>query len=730
VSERLAWNQTHDLEIGLRRRGLAVESPDAAIEYLVELRGSRPDSAADVRPEQGLARFSWNDLRQLENDARAYGQLLTGSLFADSKIKEAFIAAQASAESSQATLRIRLVVADDSRELQSLHWETLRHPKEDNQLTTNENLPFSRYLGSGDWRPVGLRARGDLRALVVIANPANLADYRLAPVDVTGELERARTTLGTIKMDALAGESGETQPSLENILAYLRRTTFDLVYLVCHGSLVHSEPWLWLSDAQGQVKRISGSEFAQSFKELEPKKLPRLFILASCQSAGGESSPGLPPSSSPKGNESETGENVGVRVALGPRLIEAGVPAVVAMQGRISQDTVAECMPVFFSELLKDGQIDRAMAVARGAVRGRLDFWMPVLFMRLKDGLIWYEPSFRDQEGRQVEFGKWPTLVSGINNGRCTAILGSGLIEPILGSHKEIALDWARAFNYPLLPQERDSLPQVAQYMGIDQDRPFLLDELGNTLRRRVQARFGEILSRKNLAPNATLDDLIDAVWVELRQSDPLEPHWVLARLPLKVYITTNVNSLMANALRAAGRQPVAEVLPWSERLVEEYKDTSVFVREPGYRPSVERPLVYHLFGLFSQPESIVLTEDDHFEFLKGAARNNELIPNFVQRAMADSALLFLGYQMEDWSFRVLFSSILDQPGNRLYQYSHIAVQIMPEVGRLVSTERALHYLERYLNKGARAEISLFLGSPEEFVRLLAEKVRVQERSE
>jgi len=187
---------------------------------------------------------------------------------------------------------------------------------------------------------------------------------------------------------------------------------------------------------------------------------------------------------------------------------------------------------------------------------------------------------------------------------------------------------------------------------------------------------------------------------------------------------------LMASALREVGRQPVVEVLPWNEQLAEEYQDMSVFVREPGYRPSVERPLVYHLFGLFSQPESIVLTEDDHFEFLKGAASNNTLIPNFVQRAMADSALLFLGYQMEDWSFRVLFSSILDQPGNRLYQYSHIAVQIMPEVGRLVSTERALHYLERYLNKGARAEISLYLGSPEEFVHLLAEKVGVRERSQ
>ena len=59
------------------------------------------------------------------------------------------------------------------------------------------------------------------------------------------------------------------------------------------------------------------------------------------------------------------------------------------MQGKISMETVKTAMPVFFSELLKDGQIDRAMAVARGRVRERTDSWMPALFLRLKGGRIW-----------------------------------------------------------------------------------------------------------------------------------------------------------------------------------------------------------------------------------------------------------------------------------------------------------------------------------------------------
>jgi hypothetical protein len=44
---------------------------------------------------------------------------------------------------------------------------------------------------------------------------------------------------------------------------------------------------------------------------------------------------------------------------------------------------VRGAMPVFFGELLKDGQIDRAFAVARGKVRQQPDSWMPALFLRL-----------------------------------------------------------------------------------------------------------------------------------------------------------------------------------------------------------------------------------------------------------------------------------------------------------------------------------------------------------
>ena len=40
----------------------------------------------------------------------------------------------------------------------------------------------------------------------------------------------------------------------------------------------------------------------------------------------------------------------GLLAALGPRLAEAGIPAVIAMQGNVLQRTIATFMPVFFRE--------------------------------------------------------------------------------------------------------------------------------------------------------------------------------------------------------------------------------------------------------------------------------------------------------------------------------------------------------------------------------------------
>ncbi len=681
-------NEYADLEISLHRHDTS--------SYAVEFRFSLPDSDADVRLGVGkpaLAQFDLETLNAQAHDPAAYGQALSQSLFADPAILTAFGQARASAQSQDLPIRLRMLVGPSAPELHRLHWETLRDPQDNSPLFTGENLLFSRYLSSLDWRPVKLHPKADLRALIAVANPSNLGEYDLAPVDVPGEVGRAQASLGSISATVLP-EAGKGQhTTLADLVASLREG-FDVLYLVCHGAFIRDESWLWLEDSEGKVARTSGAELVTRLRELD--KRPRLIVLASCQSAGTSAGDALS--------------------ALGPRLAEAGIPAVIAMQGNISMDTVADFMPTFFEELQHDGQIDRALSVARGEVRERSDYWMPALFMRLKSGRIWYVPGFGDE---RAGFQKWPSLMRSIRRGQCTPILGPGLLEPVIGSLKDIAQRWAETYHYPMAPHERESLPQVSQYLAINQDRGFPYDELGEYLREELKRRYKEDLPEKLLSNYASLDELLETIGAKRREHAPNDAYKALAQLPLPIFITTNPDNLLTAALKETGKDPQIVLCPWND-YVEQTE--SIYDQEPDYFPTPERPLIYHLFGELNEQDSIVLTEDDYFDFLIGVTGNKDLIPPVVRRALTDTALLFLGFQMDEWNFRVLFRSILSlQGGGRRDRYAHIAAQIEPEEGRLLEPTRARRYLENYFSKGA--DISIYWGSSDDFLKELVGQI-------
>jgi hypothetical protein len=676
-----------DLEIGLHRRHSGG--------FTVELRLSQPESETeDQLASSEVAAFDLDALRQAESEPERYGQLLAASLFADPAVREKF----AVATSLQQPLRLRLLIGPSAPELHDLRWETLRHPGDNSPLITGERLLFSRYLSSADWRTVRPRPRQDLRALVAIANPTKGVgtgpnQWPLAEIDVGGEQKRAADALGAAIPMATAAEP----VSLDTLTAQVRADCPDILYLVCHGARPGGEPVVFLEGAEDEVVATPAGELAQQLRQLEDQ--PRLVVLASCRSAGGDRLAG----------------EGGALAALGPRLAEAGIPAVVAMQGEVTLRTIERFMPVFFSELREHGQIDRAMAIARNAVRDEPDAWMPVLFLRLKSGRIWYVPGFAEEEG---SFEKWPSLLNAIKEGRCTPILGPGLTEAVFGARRETARRWAEAYHFPLAPHNREDLPQVAQFLTITKDPMFPLGVLQDQMKQELLRRYrGE--PPPGLA-DATVSEIATAVGKQQREADAAEPHRVLASLPLPIYITTNPDNLLADALRDANKDPQIELFRWSTDPGIEWPPSIYDGPAADYQPSPQQPLVYHLFGNLDQPDTLVLTEDNYFDYLIGATLNRKLIPPAVLKALTAHALLFVGFQMDDWDFRVLFRSIVSREGEvARRRFFHVGVQVSPEEGRFLEADAARNYLDRYFEWD---KISLYWGSAEDFARELLQQ--------
>ena len=305
-------------------------------------------------------------------DMQSYGQILSDAFFVPD-VKNFFLECIVAA--GEQSLRFRLLLDSGATELHRLHWESLLNPQDGTLIAANQNILFSRYLASESWKSLRLQEQGKVRALVAVASPSDLPSYKLAPVDVDGEIARAQVGLAGIEASFLPSKVTRcTLPALMNEL----RKGYDILYLVAHGTLVNGMPYLWLENDEGKVERVSGRDFSAQVSGLSI--LPCLVVLASCESAG--KADGIYKESQPLDS-------------LGPLLSEAGVPAVVAMQGNISMSSVADMMPVFFEELLNGGVVDRALAAARGILQSKRahDAWMPVLFSRLKTGHIWQEES-------------------------------------------------------------------------------------------------------------------------------------------------------------------------------------------------------------------------------------------------------------------------------------------------------------------------------------------------
>ena len=686
-----------ELELGLYRV--------QADTYHLELRFTDPASDAETAPRRTACPLDPRALLPLLLDQRAYGQALAAQVFADPDARAYLRAVRTAVDSADRVLRLRILIGPSAAELHALRWELLCDPDAGAPFATSERVLLSRYLPSQDWRAIRLRPKAALRALVAISAPSDLADYGLAPIDLTAEEARARESLGAMAVEVL----GRDQPLTVAVLDEALRRRPDILYLVAHGAFSRRrEPFLMLQEPDGRLARVRGDELAQRIGEMhEP---PRLIVLGSCESAGSGDAPTGDPEAVPSSAEA----------ALAPRLASAGVPAILAMQGQIGIDTAMPLLARFFRELMEDGQVDRALAVARGLVRERPDAWMPALFLRLKGGRIWYEPGFGRAGGAGEEDAvKWAALVNDIENRRFTPIVGFGLAEGVYGSTEDLAQRLAAAAQFPLAPYQRTDLPQVSQYLLVTQgSSSYPLDAVKEQVRHRMLA-----LHQASLAPedrDLSLSKLLRKVGA-LRRQDAQDPYRLLASLPARVFVTATPDTLLTESLVEAGKRPDERFAFWKR---------GVTPPEPYERePTVSEPLVYHMLGHFKEPDSMVLTQDDYFDYLIGASRNHALVPNVVRHALTSSSLLFLGFQLTDWSFRVLFRLIVAQEGGAVLRkrFPHVAVQVDPDGNPLIDTAQARRYL---VDCYGMDDISLFWGGGDELLRQLAPRLRVRTPAE
>lgn len=305
------------------------------------------------------------------------------------------------------------------------------------------------------------------------------------------------------------------------------------------------------------------------------------------------------------------------------------------------------------------------------------------------------------------------TLVGRVRQGKALPFLSNSVINDLIfGNHNDVVETWADYIDYPLDTQQHD-LTLMTQFESVRRQA----DHKADTVHiKEVYLEFLKLVLMGKVAEgyaaevSAELPDLSFsevAKRVGLPRLDEETPLLLLANLPLPFYLTTSYHNFIEVALQELGKEPRTEICYWHDGL---RSIPSVFESEPTYRPSPKAPLVYHLHGLDAYPASLVLTEDDHLDFLVAISQTADAVPLRVQQALSDSSIVMLGYRLPSWDFRVLFRGLIKPRPNPLRQ-TNVAIQLEPD-------EVQKGYLQNYL---AQARFEVYWGDVHAFLRELWE---------
>jgi SIR2-like domain len=255
---------------------------------------------------------------------------------------------------------------------------------------------------------------------------------------------------------------------------------------------------------------------------------------------------------------------------------------------------------------------------------------------------------------------QWDMILDAIHTGRCVPFLGAGvnastpdyqglplggevairLVERLLGGEVPDPKKLVRLEPGPLRDQYQDlvrlrlhDLARVALHVQVSADQVYLMRLLR------------EILPDQECRPSKLLD--------------------TLARLPLRLIVTTNYDRLMEAALQQNGQpEPLVIVQP-----LKGFSANEQLALQDALAGS-DGLVLYKIHGSFDDQggnardgtqSSVIVSEEDYIEFLTVAAVKNAGVPSLISQQLVDSVLLFLGYGLEDWDFRTIYKVLVEE---------------------------------------------------------------------
>ena len=110
------------------------------------------------------------------------------------------------------------------------------------------------------------------------------------------------------------------------------------------------------------------------------------------------------------------------------------------------------------------------------------------------------------------------------------------------------------------------------------------------------------------------------------------------------------------------------------------------------------------MFGSLAEPRSLVISEDDYIEFVAALSSDDPPVPPYVQERLTDSALMLLGFGLDDLDVRVLLRTLVGKNPALMDDYQHVAAQVDVN-SSVIDPDRAKSYLEDYFKRVSQMQV-------------------------
>lgn len=318
--------------------------------------------------ENFLLKMGFSSLRRRGRDAskldaaKQFGGKLYQAVFTG-QVQQCWLNSVQNATAEDKGLRVRLRL-NDAASLAELPWEFLFDATFDQFLNHSVETPLVRFLNLPS-PPRAVTIQPPLKILVVISLPSDWEE-----LSADQEWENIQRELRELTQRGVITLERTDQATLPALQRKLRQGEYHILHFVGHGEYLpeRQENVLLFENADGQSRQVDGSTLGTLL--LDHRSL-RLVMLNACEGARASHR-------DPFGGVAQ-------------KVIQKGIPAVVAMQFAISDTAALRLSAEFYSALADNYPIDAALAEARRAIffdDNAVEWATPVLYMRSPDGVI------------------------------------------------------------------------------------------------------------------------------------------------------------------------------------------------------------------------------------------------------------------------------------------------------------------------------------------------------